>query len=469
MNIVYFSSLNWDEAGGAHNPTQVSLALAKRGHSILFIEPHPSRTREAGGLPISVVALTEMGMTHARVKRAWYGLDAGDLGPVSAEIGAHLTALPASDACFAIYSAPFEPYVRLLPLLQSRGYAPVYYSMDDFAAAPALGYTQFSAAADEYLTRHAAVLIAVTRAGADKLGERAGAPGSGRVVPCGINAAEFLNGGNGAPKSKWRREEKPPIRGERTLGFWGTLIDSMVDAELLAYVAKERPQWAIHLLGAIDPEMGRPSIAARLRGLPNVYLHGPVPHATLPRYAFAFDVCLVPLPDNDFSRARDPLKVYEYLAAHKPVATANAPHLASMPFVYNANSPQKFVEQIEAAARIPFDSKTVDAFLAEQSWDARGAALEQILGEAPHNDSLSGGSAMPLPSFIHDDAVSLSHYADVLQVELTQTQVWALELERSLVARNREVERLRRLLPSRLWRRRRASETLSHGTMGKKD
>ena len=143
MNIVYFSSLNWDEAGGAHNPTQVSLALARHGHSVLFVEPHPSRTRNVNGLPISVVAMTEMGMTSARLKRAWYGLDAGDLGPVSAELGTHLSALPASDACFVIYSAPFEPYVRLLPLLESRGYAPVYYSMDDFAAAPALGYTQF--------------------------------------------------------------------------------------------------------------------------------------------------------------------------------------------------------------------------------------------------------------------------------------------------------------------------------------
>ena len=191
--------------------------------------------------------------------------------------------------------------------------------------------------------------------------------------------AEFLNAGNVPAKSKWRREDKEPIRGERTLGFWGTLMDSMVDAELLAYVAKERPQWAIHLLGAIDPEIGRPSIAAKLRGLPNVHLHGPVPHVSLPRYALAFDVCVVPLPDNDFSRARDPLKVYEYLTAHKPVVTAHAPHLAAMPFVYNANSPKEFVEQIEKAARIPFDSKTVDAFLADQSWDARGAALEQIL------------------------------------------------------------------------------------------
>ena len=171
--------------------------------------------------------------------------------------------------------------------------------MDDFAAAPALGYTQFAAGAEDYLARESDVLVSVTPHTARTL-ERFGK--HAHVVPNGIEV-NYLN----APRGAGSRRIHPDglRRGEITLGFWGTLMDSLFDAELVAQVAAARPQWMIHLLGATDPEPHRPSVRERLKSFPNVIFHGAVPHAELPHYAAAFDVALAPFPDNDFgTRAR---------------------------------------------------------------------------------------------------------------------------------------------------------------------
>lgn len=431
MNFFYFSTLGYDEAGGAHNPTQIARALARRAHRGLFIEPQPTARLEPDALSLQVVALTELGFPYTQLRRAWYGLESGGLETVARALAEHTSAWDEHEPRAAIYSAPFDPFVRLMPTLRAHNMTIVYYAMDDFAAAPALGHTQFAPAAQEYLMREADVLCAVTPHGAQAL-ECAGKTAC--VIPNGIDVKTFRAQSFSAPAQL--------ERGELTLGFWGTLIDSMFDAELVAHVANARPQWQIHLLGARDPEPHRPSVVARLKPFKNIVFHGAVPHQELPRYAAAFDVCLAPFPDNAFTRGRDPIKIYEYLAAHVPVAASYAPQLASLPYVLVAQSPDEFVRAIEQAACVRVDIPALDAFLAQQSWDARANALLETLREAKPN---ARGDGNILPTFAQPDAHAVLRYAEMLERELEQTQTWARELEH--IAQRRGG--LKRFLPSR--------------------
>lgn len=447
MNFIYFSTLSWDEAGGAHNPTQMTLALARRGHAVLFVEPQPSQARESAGasLPIVIVALTELGVSLWQLKRAWHGLDSGDLEVVARELAARLDVHWSDAPRVAVYAAPFEPFVRLLPFLRAHGFSIVYYAMDDFAAASALGYTQFAPDAEAFLTQHADLCAAVSPPLARTLEVgtfRRNVPSV--VIPNAINLDE------------WRRAPGSPrralTRGELTLGFWGTIMDSMVDADLIVYTARARPTWALHLIGALDPEPQRIPLAAQLRAEKNIYLHPPVPHAQLPMYATQFDVCIAPFPNNAFTRARDPIKVYEYLAAHKPVVVSYAPQLAGRPYVFVASSPAEFVELIEHAARLRIDTTQLDAFLAKQNWDARAAMLlDSIAMLQPANEAI--GSPAILPSFARSDGEALLNYATILERELTQIQAWARELEETVRAQERELERFRKFSPRRWWQR----------------
>lgn len=419
MRVLYFSTLAWDEAGGAHNPTQLSRALARRGDRVLFVEPQPGSRPRAADPATEVVALTELGFTPSQLRRAWYGLESGDLSRVAENLAARLG--PPGPG-IAVFAAPFEPYVRLVPWLQARGGRVVYYAMDDFQAAPALGYTQFDARAEQTLTREADLRVSVTPHVAQTLA-RFGAPA--HVIP---------NGWSGV----WPRSPGPPVtlaRGELTLGYWGTLMESLFDADLVAHVSTARPAWAIHLLGATDPEPHRPSVAARLGGLPNVYFHGAVAHADLPRYAVAFDVALAPFPDNAFTRGRDPLKVYEYLAAHLPVAASYAPQLSGRPHVYVGMTPGEFVDAIETAERMPVDALALDAYLAAQTWDARAAALVALLETTPFPPRSPAAAGGILPDLARPDPAARLRYARALEAELAQVQAWARQMEADAHAR----------------------------------
>lgn len=430
MYVIYFSSLAWDEAGGVHNPTQMSRALARRGHSVLFVEPQPSASREQEDLPIEIVALTELGMTPTQLRRAWFGLDSGELDTVAENLSAHLAK---EDLRAAVFSAPFDPYVRLVPILRAENFLIVYYAMDDFAAAPALGYTQFVPGAEEFLARESDLVIGVTApaaASAARFGKRA------RVLPNGIAAEE----------SRADQRPQPIQRGELTLGFWGTIMESLFDADLIAHVARARPRWTIHLLGAVDPEPHRPPLHAQLEKFSNVFLHGAVPHKDLAGYAAASDVMLAPFPNNAFTRGRDPIKVYEYLAAHKPVVASYAPQLENIPYVTVAYSPQDFANAIQHAASAIVDVTALDHFLAQQSWDARADMLLALLRDtAP---ATNGRDAKILPGFAHPDAAAVMRYARALEVELDQVQRWARELERIAQSRPNGFARLRQWMPT---------------------
>ena len=439
MNVIYFSTLAWDEAGGAHNPTQISRALAQRGHSVLFVEPQPAATRNVERLPIEIVALTELGMTQTELRRAWFGLPTGELAGVAKNV---LARISETQTRVAIFSAPFDPFVRMIPLLRAHHFKIVYYAMDDFAAAPALGYTQFVTDAEIFLVHESDVLLGVTPHIANSLarfGNRA------HVIPNGIDA------------NLWQRNaaRTPNVqRGELTLGFWGTLMDAMFDAEIVAHVARAHPRWRIHLLGAVDPEPHRPSVRERLKDFPNIFFHGAIAHAELPKYAAAFDVALAPFPENDFTRGRDPIKIYEYLAAQLPVVASYAPQLEQLPYVRVAYSPQEFAQAIQDAAQTRVHARVLNEFLAQQTWAARADMLLQILGET-HARSNENASPEILPSFAKPDAHAVMRYANALEQELASVTQWARELEAIAQARSNpsialgtSLERVKRFVPT---------------------
>ena len=127
------------------------------------------------------------------------------------------------------------------------------------------------------------------------------------------------------------------------LGFWGLLQD-WLDLELLAEVASARPGWSVGLIGeaAVD--------VSKLASLPNVHLLGRRPYASLPAYAKAFDVGLIPFRDNDLTRAVNPIKLREYLSAGLPVVSTPMPEVRRYgELVHIASDAASFVAACERA------------------------------------------------------------------------------------------------------------------------
>jgi glycosyltransferase involved in cell wall biosynthesis len=57
----------------------------------------------------------------------------------------------------------------------------------------------------------------------------------------------------------------------------------------------------------------------------NVIIHDPVEHTEVPQFIAMSDVCIIPLPFNDFWRFQCPLKLLEYLSMRKVVIATDLP------------------------------------------------------------------------------------------------------------------------------------------------
>src|SRR6266436_8741108 len=90
----------------------------------------------------------------------------------------------------------------------------------------------------------------------------------------------------------------------------------------MIYVARKRPNYSFVLLGGVfDTDI------SELSRLPNIRLLGQQPYETMPQYLYHFDACLIPFKTIDTTAATDPVKVYEYLSAGKPVVSVALPEL----------------------------------------------------------------------------------------------------------------------------------------------
>ena len=104
------------------------------------------------------------------------------------------------------------------------------------------------------------------------------------------------------------------------LGFYGAIAD-WVDVELLAQVARLRPDWTLALIGT---ELISTSALGKL---PNVHLLGRRPYEALPAYCKGFDVALIPYLESDQLPYRNPIKLREYLAAGLPIVSTHVPEV----------------------------------------------------------------------------------------------------------------------------------------------
>ncbi|MBC7604164.1 MAG: glycosyltransferase, partial [Ramlibacter sp.] len=121
---------------------------------------------------------------------------------------------------------------------------------------------------------------------------------------------------------------------------------------------------------------------------PNIEFMGEVPYADLPGWVHAFDVCLIPFIINELTSCTNPVKVYEYLSAGKPVVATRMPELEAIADqVLLADDAPGFVRHIEQALKTTEQDQAKAAvarraWAAGHSWEARAAHLSQAIAES---------------------------------------------------------------------------------------
>ncbi len=162
------------------------------------------------------------------------------------------------------------------------------------------------------------------------------------------------------------------------IGYFG-LIAPWTDIELIEWLALQRPRWRFLLIGHASVDV------SGLSALPNVVLAGPQPYESLPSWAKAFDVAIIPYRLNQQVRNANPLKLREYLATGKPIVSVRAPEIDRFAgLVLVADGREEFLASIERALadNTPeLEAQRADA-VQEMSWEHRAAVSLRIAGES---------------------------------------------------------------------------------------
>ena len=187
------------------------------------------------------------------------------------------------------------------------------------------------------------------------------------------------------------------------LGFFG-VIDERLDRELIASLARLRPDWQLILVGPvvkIDP--------AGLPRADNIHYLGRKPYEDLPTYMANWNAAMMPFARNAATRFISPTKTPEYLAGGKPVVSTPVIDVVRrwghLEAVRIAETPAEFAAQAGAALALaagpPSWRDAVDRELAELSWDRTWAQMVRLIEEAatPRNASTVSAGQEALPAF----------------------------------------------------------------------
>jgi glycosyltransferase involved in cell wall biosynthesis len=151
---------------------------------------------------------------------------------------------------------------------------------------------------------------------------------------------------------------------------------------LIARLARRRPQWQFVLIGEVR-NLDGPSRAAQADAQrePNVHFLPLKPREMVPHYVCSMDVNIMcyRLADDLWVEGIYPLKLHEYLAAGRPVVSADVPSIRPFGHVVAiARNWQQWERAIEVALTSGEPGSTADRRRVAEanSWNARVRQLE---------------------------------------------------------------------------------------------
>jgi glycosyltransferase involved in cell wall biosynthesis len=167
------------------------------------------------------------------------------------------------------------------------------------------------------------------------------------------------------------------------VAYYGTIAD-WFDWGLWEGAARARRDWSFVLIG--PPYDGRTdAVHARVGLHPNMHYLGPKPYQSLPAYVAHCDVMAIPFVLNSITHSCSPVKLFEYMAAGKPVVASPMREILKYRSVLFAETPEDFVKRIEMGLRQredPAYRQTLEREARENTWQERAEALRHAIESA---------------------------------------------------------------------------------------
>jgi GT2 family glycosyltransferase len=360
-DVVVFSIIDWDFR--VQRPQHLSRRLADRGYRVLYVSVQIDTHQRQWESRFEVRASPAPGVFEVRLRVAgerpsvYAGFtNSQQLKDAIVSMNELVTALDVHRPQAILQFPSWLPIARSM-----AGVTIVYDCLDHME-----GFSNVSkevAALEKQLVEDADIVVTSSAYLHDRVQ---------RVRP----AALIRNGCEYEYFSKRPSEIAIASRGP-VIGYYGAIAD-WFDVDLVLGLARKHPEWRFELIGSTTG-----CDTSALAALPNVTFHGEKPYVELTKYLYGFDVCIIPFKASELIKATNPVKLYEYLAAGKPVVCTDISEARTAPsdLVHVASSFDTFEAAIidslaETDASLAERRK---AWAANNSWDARASSYDDVL------------------------------------------------------------------------------------------
>lgn len=348
-SVFLFSIIPWHFA--FQRPHHFATGLARLGHPVFWVETDLFPIRSWwNGKPFRQ-AIPGLYLVHLPAPaRNIYTVpwDDATSEAMSAALGQIASAYGVREAVSLVNYPRWEPLA--LRAKRERGWKIIYDCLDDQRAFADLFQTKLQnheerlIDAADLMTTSSSVLL-----------ERFQRRRPGLLLQ---NACDYGLFSSAAPAGRMPNLPRPIIM------FAGALAD-WLDMDLIQSAATHFPDWSFVYIGPMSFSDSRAEASwLRSTNLPNISVLPQVDPPTLASYVAECDVCIMPFLDIPITRTMNAVKLYEYLAAGKPVVTRDLPevrHLCAQgaaELIASYSSSREFMKKLQAAVNEPPESGT---------------------------------------------------------------------------------------------------------------
>lgn len=329
--IIFPPSLDWN-VQLFQRPQQLALALAKQGALVFYIQPKYDRTQP----PFQPIT-ERLYLCHVHVDT------------------------------FQNLSHPLIYLLTWNSVYASRFKHPriLYDYVDDINAF--YGDQRKIHKGHQYLLKNAAYVLATAR----RLFEEVSAQRPDAIFsPNGVVYEHFARAARKEYLSPPTDLQRVLDKGQPIIGYYGALA-RWFDYPLMKRLAQLKSEYQFVLIG---PDYDG---TLELAGIPreaNIHWLGVKPYDELPHYLQYFDVATIPFIVNDITHATSPLKLFEYMAAEKPIVITPMQESMHYPGVLVGENADQFSAQLDLALKMREDQAYLSLLretACENTWEHR--------------------------------------------------------------------------------------------------
>ena len=167
-------------------------------------------------------------------------------------------------------------------------------------------------------------------------------------------------------------------KGKPIMCYYGALA-KWFDYDLIKKIAAT-DRYSVVLFGIKYDE----SYDENMNGESNVYFLGPVDYKILKNYAAKCDILTIPFKINNITKATSPVKLFEYMALHKPIVTTDMNECRKYESVLRGTDHDDFIAKLDKALELRSDSNYIDLLDKEardNDWSMKANVIVDLISK----------------------------------------------------------------------------------------